>query len=320
MEYNIIIIIVNYNQPECTTECIQSLTKSDYKDFGILLIDNSSNTNLSAQLLKSIKIINDKRVIILNSGKNLGYVGGINLGFQKGRGFKPQYFLIMNNDTVIDKHAIGELVNTCKSYNNNAIVSGKVFNYDRPNILQNTGYIFQNSKILKTKQLGLNEMDNGQYDTKEERDMLDDIFWLFPAKLYEEIGGYSTFFWFNAEQADFALRAKKKNYKLIYSPKAKLWHMGSVSIGGRSKNPKLAYWNIQSSLILRYIHLEKVYFIIFFLTTINSVFRSTLKSIFYFITFRKPGFLYAYAKWRGLFYFIIWLVRKNENSGKCPIS
>ena len=40
-------------------------------------------------------------------------------------------------------------------------------------------------------------------------DHLDDIFWLVPVKLYLEIGGYSTYFWFNYEQADFALSAKK---------------------------------------------------------------------------------------------------------------
>ena len=46
--------------------------------------------------------------------------------------------------------------------------------------------------------------------------------------------------------------AHEKGYKLLYTPDAKLWHKGSASIGGRNFNPVLAYWNMQSSLILKY--------------------------------------------------------------------
>ena len=111
--------------------------------------------------------------------------------------------------------------------------------------------------------------------------MLDDVFWVFPISLYQKIGGYSTFFWFNGEQVDFALRAQKQGYNLIYTPDAKIWHKGSVSIGGRIRNPKLAYWHIQSILILGYLHLKKFNFLIFFIRILKSIVSTRLKSFYY---------------------------------------
>ena len=197
-------------------------------------------------------------------------------------------------------------------------MTGKVYHYDDPNRLQFIGSRYTNKKQLVRKSLGVDELDSGQYDKVEERDMIDDIFWLFSAKLYNKIGGYSTYFWFNSEQADFALRAKKENYKLIFTPKAKLWHKGSVSVGGRDANPRLAYWTIQSKLILKYLHLNRINFIRFYFNTLISILRTFLKSIYYKIFKKEDLFRYALAKYKGLIYFNKWLIKKNENTGYNP--
>ena len=49
--------------------------------------------------------------------KNTGYVGGVNKGLSQANKSKPDYLLVMNNDTLIDKKAINVLVNTSKEYN-----------------------------------------------------------------------------------------------------------------------------------------------------------------------------------------------------------
>ena len=61
---------------------------------------------------------------------NKGYAGGINFGLKKANETGFDYFLIMNNDTLIDENAIKELVKTSEKHQGKAIVSGKVYNYD----------------------------------------------------------------------------------------------------------------------------------------------------------------------------------------------
>lgn len=310
------VITLNFNQNEYTLKCVESILKSNYHNFQLLLIDNGSKVENFKKLKENLP--KDSKLKLLRINDNLGYVGGINFGLLKSKKMGASHVMILNNDTLLDSNAIKTLISTSNDFDHNSIVTGKVYHYNEPNKLQNIGYLFGNKRTLQFKSIGLNEDDVGQFNDVSERDMLDDIFWLFSIKLYDQIGGYCPYFWFNAEQADFALRAKKKGYKLIYSPNAKLWHKGSVSIGGRDRNPKLAYWNIQSSLILRYIHLNKLNFLVYFILILNSVLSTNVKSIYYRLNGNKGWKTYAYAKRKGLMYFLNWIIFKNINIGKNP--
>jgi GT2 family glycosyltransferase len=316
MRNKVIIITLNYNQNDYTLKCINSLLKSNYINYNIILIDNGS-TEKNFNLLKR-KLKKDPKILLIRLEKNRGYVGGINYGFKEAIKINPKYLLIMNNDTIIDKYAISELVKTIHKYKNKAIVSGKVYNYEETKKLQLIGLKMNNKNMLEYTRIGIDEIDIGQYEDIIEMDNLDDVFWLFPKELYLEISGYNKYFWFNAEQADFALRAKKVGYKLIYTPEAKIWHKGSVSIGGSDRNPKLAYWNVQSYLIFKYLHLSKKYFIIIYLMVIKSIITIFLKSVLEKIKNNKKSFKYAKAKLYGLLYFNKWMIKRNENNGYNP--
>ena len=317
MDDKVVIIVLNYNQNDYTIKCVNSILTSTYHNFNILLVDNGSDEDKYLSLEKVITI--DPIILLKRIPENRGYVGGTNFGLLEGIKLKPDYFLIMNNDTVIDRNSITALVNACKRYNNKALVTGKVYHYEVKNKLQNVGYNFKN-KYLDYIELGLNETDNGQYNVESERDMIDDVFWLFPTSLYETIGGYSNYFWFNAEQADLALRAGKVGYKLIYNPDAKIWHKGSVSIGGGDYNPNQAYWTTQSLLILKFIHLNKLNFSKYYLTIIISIIRTFIKSFYFKLLGERDISSYAKAKFLGWVYFNKWLFVRNDNTGYNPLN
>ena len=317
MNPHVVVIIINYNQNAYTLKCIDSLLASRYQYFDILLIDNGSTEENYSLLI--MEVPKDSRIILKRISQNIGYVAATNYGLEEGLKLNAEYFLIMNNDTIIDQYAIMELVNTCNKYDNKAIVTGKVYHYDDPNRLQDVGYMFKNKNLLTIIRIGENEIDTGQYDKVENRDLLDDIYWLFPSILLKNIGGYSPYFWFNYEQEDFALRAKYAGYQLIYTPAAKIWHKGSVSIGGRDLNPNRAYWTVQSSLILKFIHLKKIYFIKFYFITINSIIRTFFKSFIFRSTDQKDISRYAKAKLWGFLYFNKWLIKRNINIGYNPL-
>jgi len=312
----VVAVLLNYNQNEYTLKCIDSLIDNDYENLKIVLIDNGSSQDNVIKLIE--KLPKDNKLIFKRIENNIGYAQGTNFGLKEGLKLNPDYYLIMNNDTIIDKSAIKELVKTCKNFNNKAIVTGKVYHYDQPKILQFVGYSLNNLKVMDYKHMGLDELDEGQYDMVEEREMIDDIFVLQPASLYKSIGGYSPFLWINGVNIDMALRAIKVGYKLIFTPKAKLWHKGSVSIGGRNMNPKLAFWGIESYLILGYLYLNRIDFFYYYVKTIESVVRTFLKSRYLKYFKQKDISDYASAKFKGLLAFNKWVIRKNNHSGFNP--
>ncbi len=318
MEYiinpKVIIVTISYNTPNYTIKSIKSIFKSDYKNFKILLIDNASIEDNFNKLRKNLP--KDERLILILQNKNLGYVNGVNFGLEESLKFKPDYFMIMNNDTLIDPKALGYLVDTCRKYKDKAIVMGKVYDYGT-NIIQYIGDELIDKRFLKYNRIGAGESDSGQFDQISVRDMIDDIFWLFPKKLYDEIGGYSEYFWFNGESSDFALRAKKKGYKLVFTPDAKLWHKGSITIGGRDRNPAKAYWIMQSNLICRYLHVKRRYFIFYLYGKIYEILATLIKSLYIFVKFKKNDFSYPKAKLLGMLS-LYKIIKNNTNNGHNP--
>lgn len=312
----VIIITLNYNQSDMTIECLNSILNADFENYKILLIDNGSRNE---EFMKLDYFSENSKVILERISKNCGYVGGINFGMKVGLKYDPKYFLIMNNDTIIANNAISELVKTADKYEQNAIVSGKIYHFDQPNVIQHTGSNFIDKRYLKETYPGKDEKDIGQCDKEEERDMLDDIFWLLPVEVYNQIGGYSNHFFLYAEQADYALRAKMVGVKLIYTPKAKLWHKASTTTGGGNRYaPSVNFWRNKSSIIYLFRNTKKIYFINYILNTLPKLFIKHLLNI---LKLRKSTDPKSdYAALVGHLSGIKWTFRKREESGHNPFN
>ncbi|HPI68629.1 MAG TPA: glycosyltransferase family 2 protein [Bacteroidales bacterium] len=304
------IITINYNLHIHTIQCVNSVLDSDYTNLMVFVIDNGSVKG-DYQILVNAYSDNPK-VQVFRIEKNCGYVRGVNYGLEISARELPDYYLIMNNDTIIDKSAITELVNVAKRHNNQAIVSGKVYYYDHPDILQHTGVMFTDKRYLTTYYPGRNEKDTGQCDIESERDSLDDVFWLLPYGLVQDVGLYCDYFFLYAEQGDYARRAKNLGYKLIYTPHAKLWHKESMTAGdGNPKALPVYYYRGQGRFVFQFRHLKTKYFV-----------QITLKNLFTIIAriVLRTGYerKKSIALLRGYLWGFKWMFYKKPNSGYNP--
>ena len=141
----VVIFTINFNQSKMTLECVDSILRSTYNNYKLIVVDNGSTEEEFNFLIESI----DSNVLVERINENCGYVGGINRGFLAGSKLNPDYFLIMNNDTIIDSNAVQYFVEAGEKYNQKAIISGKVYHFDRPNIIQYAGSFFFRQKIFK---------------------------------------------------------------------------------------------------------------------------------------------------------------------------
>jgi GT2 family glycosyltransferase len=311
---SIAVIMLNWNTPEMTILAIRAVLDSDYPDFTVHLTDNGSRDN-------SYEIISKEfgdRIHVHRIEKNRGYVGGMNFCLEQGLKSDPYYFLIMNNDTILDRKAMKSFVETAQKHDNKCVVTGKVFFYDQPDYLQAVGNEFDR-KTMKESRIGYGEKDEGQYDAEVERDMIDDIFMLMPSKIYKEIGGYSTYFFLNYEQTDLILRIKEKGYKAIYTPDAKLWHKGSFSTGGLG-NPYMMFWEGKSILIIHSLYQGNIDFARFYLGYLHKLIWSLIKEFTKKVLGKPYKIKPAVAILRGYLSGTFWLMDKKPENGKNPYS
>ena len=99
------IIVLNWNGKDLTLDCLKSLAKVQYDNYKILVVDNDSIDD-------SVKVIKMEypNVDILQLDKNIGYAAGNNAGFEFIKNKNPEYVIILNNDTIVDKKFIEPLV------------------------------------------------------------------------------------------------------------------------------------------------------------------------------------------------------------------
>ena len=91
------IVIVNYNDYKTTKRLIDNIR--DYKVFDkIVIVDNKSSDNS----LKELKKLENKRIVVINSGKNKGYSYALNVGckylIDK---YKECKIIVSNSDIII---------------------------------------------------------------------------------------------------------------------------------------------------------------------------------------------------------------------------
>lgn len=229
------IVTLNWNGKDNTLECLKSVKNLNYSNFHITVVDNASEDG-SPEAIK--ELYPDVNVIVNRA--NLGYAEGFNTGLRYALKNGVDYILIMNNDAVIDQNALKSLVKTAQSDPMIGFVSGKVFHYNKPEVLQSVG-IKWDARKMEGWLIGNGEVDIGQFDRVEKREFVDDVFLLVRREVVEKVGGYDHNFFLYFEEADWNARVKKAGFKIMYTPMAKIWHKGMSSTGGRP-NPKYFYF------------------------------------------------------------------------------
>ncbi len=173
-------------------------------------------------------------VKVLRTEENLKYSGGLNFGLNYAFNNRNSDFaLITNNDVKVDREVINSFVEVALDQPKAAFVTGKVYYYDHPNIIQTVGK-GSDELLWRSGHIGNKEEDKGQYNIIREIPWCDDIYWLVTREIYEKVGGYDTEFEFQAEDFDWQARAKAQGFKIFYTHKAKMWHKDSITIGKHS--------------------------------------------------------------------------------------
>jgi len=265
----------------------------------VVVVDNGS-TDGTAEWVNE----NFPQVYVHRTEQNLKYSGGLNYGMEYA--FvqqKADYVLITNNDVVADEKLVSSLVSTAEKSNDTAFTIGKVYYFDAPNIFQTVGKR-HNPVLWNGGHIGNKEEDKGQYENEEERAWCDDIYWLVKKEVWRETGGYDTEFSFQGEDFDWQVRAKQLGYKIMYTPKAKLWHKESMTIGKTSAFK--AYYDARNPLIIHMKYRNRKEYMPIVKKRCSENLRTTFK---YLLKGRLKHFIKI---WQGFLSAILWGIKNKR--------
>lgn len=239
----IYLVILNWNHKNLTTECLESVDKlytAGYQ-LNVVVVDNAS-TDGSVEHFKKLKFksFNPK---VLENKENLGFAIGNNIGMKYALKNGADYILVMNNDVFVDKNLITELLKIARKYNKVGSVSPKIY--------FTKGFEFHKKRYKKSElgkviwyagghidwanvygeNRGVNEVDRGQYNKKEEIDFATGACVLFSTKALKSVGLYDPKYFMYLEDGDLSIQMKRTGWKVLYAPKAICWHKVAQSSG-----------------------------------------------------------------------------------------
>ena len=246
----IAVVILNWNGKDYVLDCLESVEKLNTAGMKmeIIVVDNGS-TDGSLEIIQKLKIKNqnnNSKLKIVKNNKNLGFTGGNNVGIKYALENGADYIILLNSDTIVDKDLIIQLIEVAKSDSRIGIVGPKIYfapgreyhqdwysQKERGKVFWYAGGIIDWNNILLFHR-GVDEVDQGQYDKQIETDFVSGCCLLVKKKVFEKIGLLDDRYFLYLEDADFCQRAKRAGYKVIYTPKAALWHLnaGSSLVGG----------------------------------------------------------------------------------------
>lgn len=236
------IVILNYKGKENTLACLDSLKDNFLPEsikLDIIVVDNASKDNLVVALKTKYP-----NVIFIENKNNLGFAEGNNVGIKYATEHGTDFVLILNNDTIVDKNLISELLEVVKTNEKIGIVVAKI--YFAP------GFEFHKERYKKEDlgkvfwygggemdwgnvigyHRGVDEVDHGQYDRVEATDFASGCCMFVKKEVFEKVGMFDEKYFLYYEDSDYCMRLKKRGYKIVYAPSAILWHKNAGSAGG----------------------------------------------------------------------------------------
>ena len=225
------IVLVNYKTSNHTIECIKSLRQIEFDNFQIIVVDNFSQDD-SVEKIKAA----DKDVILIESKENLGFAGGNRLGIQCALSHQCDYVLMLNNDTIVEKDFLREMVkHTQKEQEKIAITTCKILYYDdRKRICYAGGKLNDYKGDATTR--GFCKYDEQQYNKKEYQTFASGCCMLIPRWVFELGLFMNEEYFLYYEDVEYCKRLIEKKFKILYVPSAVIYHKESVSTNKASYN------------------------------------------------------------------------------------
>ena len=222
------IIILNYNAGNLLLNCVDSVFKSTYPNFEVLVVDNISTDNSHIVCKEKFE-----KIHLIKNKENLGYCEGNNVGIRNADG---EFIVILNPDTIVEPNWLNHLMSAYSKFGE-GLYQPKFFSLNEKLVLQSTG------NMLHIFGFGF-ARDKGKADDEKIKS-IEKINYasgtcLFTSKIVlDKVGLLDPFLFLYHDDLDLGWRAAQIGINSFYVPQSIIYHAESYSIKWSSKK---FYW------------------------------------------------------------------------------
>ena len=222
------IIILNYNAGNLLLNCVDSVFKSTYPNFEVLVVDNISTDNSHIVCKKKFE-----KIHLIENKENLGYCEGNNVGIRNANG---EFVVILNPDTIVEPNWLNHLMSAYNEFGE-GLYQPKFFSLNEKHVLQSTGNMLHIFGFGFAKDKG--KIDDEKMESIEKINYASGTC-LFTSKIVlDKIGLLDPFLFLYHDDLDLGWRAAHIGINSFYVPKSIIYHAESYSIKWSSKK---FYW------------------------------------------------------------------------------
>jgi GT2 family glycosyltransferase len=246
--FSLSIIIVNYNTKKLLEDCLNSIYLNPYEgEFEVIVVDNASEDGSVAMVKKKFPLVK-----IIKNETNVGFAKANNQAILKSKG---KFILYLNTDTLVLKNSLNLMVNFLgQSGEEVACIGCKILNQDYSIQSSTHGFPTLAKEFLHANPLikslvhplfNMNWIRNGitsligrkniqsfeNFDIVREVDHVTGACMMVKRSALDRVGLMDENYFLYHEEVDWCYRAKKKGYKIIYYPEAKIVHLKGETSG-----------------------------------------------------------------------------------------
>jgi len=237
----VIAVVLTWNDIEMTASCIESVQASLYSRLRIVVVDNGSSPPGCPILKKRFPDIDTVQL-----SENTGFTGGCNRGIERALELGAEFVFLLNNDTIVDKRAIQELVTAMTSRVDTGMASALLLDPGEDKRIQ-----FATGELLRDQALQRryceNEILSDAHRRVFEAEFVPACAVLFRPKALKEVGLFDESLFTNWEDYDLCCRFADAGWRMITVGTAQVVHAHGKTTGRTS--PFITYFATRNRLI-----------------------------------------------------------------------
>lgn len=254
--YDVAVIVLNWNGWRDTLACVASLCEFAPTNAQIVVCDNGSSDG-SFERLKSawssrlgagfqayaqadvpVSADASPRLVLIQTGANLGFAGGCNVGLRFALSGSARYFWLLNNDTEIEAGAVEALTRRLSRDESLGMCGSRLVFHDDPLVVQARGGAVYDPHTGVAQHIGSHEPISAMEDADQIEACMDYVVgasMMVTRHFLNQVGLMSEDYFLYFEEIDWAMRGKAKGFKLGYAPGSIVRHKEGASIGTDSR-------------------------------------------------------------------------------------
>jgi GT2 family glycosyltransferase len=212
-------VVLTWNAVDLAEQCIRSLDRLDEPHPRVIVVDNGSTDGTEERIRAAYPL-----VTVEQTGRNLGFAGGMNVGIRRALRDGARYVWLLNNDTLPEPGALGALVAEAERHPSIGIAGSLLLESGPERRVQAWG----GGSIGRW--LGLTELWTTPHGARPP-DYITGASMLLRRELLDDVGLLDEGFFVYFDDTDLSLRARRCGWRLAVAADSVVVHQGGATLG-----------------------------------------------------------------------------------------